>query len=143
MPPPPDGPSIPGAHQGGDSRWALTQPSVDPVSARLMTDPPVSTAEGGTAPTERPSGSSGHVLGEVPRYGICAASLPEAEGRVEAAAAQIQRGARITWVYRRRPSILPRRRVRTPPRRLRINTFLAPDRSLIKIGNLRTTTLTS
>ena len=55
-----------------------------------MTAPPLSIAERGTSPTDRPSGSSGHVLGEDPRYGICAASLPGAEGRSEAS--QIQRG---------------------------------------------------
>ena len=86
-PPPLEGADKPGVHQGGDSRWSgNAKLDLD----RLMTAPPVSLAERGTAPTDRPSGISGHVLGEVPRYGICAGSLLGAECRSEAS--QIQRG---------------------------------------------------
>ena len=80
--PPLEGADRPGAHQGGDSRWALTQPSVDPVSARLMTAPPVSIAERGTAPTDRPSGSRGQDPGDVHSATDSAPRrCPEHEGR--------------------------------------------------------------
>ena len=48
-PPPPEGADIPGAHQGGDSRWSG---DAKLYLDRNLTAPPVRLAEGGTAPTE-------------------------------------------------------------------------------------------
>ena len=58
-----------------------------------MTAPPVSIAERGTAPADRPSRSSGHFLGEVRPATESARRrrrCPQQEGRLEAA--QIRRG---------------------------------------------------
>ena len=74
-PPPLEGADKPGAHHGGDSRWAFSQGGSAPENARLMTAPPVSIAERHGAhrstqwePRKRSRRSS-------PCYGICAPSL--------------------------------------------------------------------
>ena len=70
------------ATQGGDSRWALSQAGPAPESARNFTAPPVPMAEGSTAPTDRPSGSSGHDLGDAhPATESARRRCPEQERR--------------------------------------------------------------